>query len=330
MSIPTDVQNNIKSIGFSIVSTWLKDQGVTIAGSSNNFFDVLSESIESGLITLDELKSGLVVIEEHSSQKALLNICTNTKSLSKDQEKIKGRLRSKGIIFSKTPSFQKPKSNSPSFLYATWDEDRLKIKFGEKQIKRIFDPDLGTHIEEDIFFSFILLLDFKTGLTQFRFTSPTGNVHTHKQNGKSSRIALEKYYLEKITEWFPEIKLTPLPIHLIARYFRETYAKDVLRLHREINTVTGGYKQTIESPNDRADIRDNLEVKEGEKAGGSSWVSDDLVGYWQYKSTDGELTRNLHITLNRQDSVFRIQRGCLEKEFNFALNKIFDAYNVVK
>jgi len=317
-----ELQEDIKRVGFLNIIAWLKDREIKIPSNASNLFESLSELIEEKTLSIEQLKEAVAEIEECGDKKILLFTADEVEGLKANKTGVIKYLRTK---FGISPSasnwvYGKP-GDGPTFIYMYWDEDSIKIKYGERHYNFEFDP--GTEKVEKIvrYVNIIIRIDTNTGLTELRLDNP-GEKHQHKNDeNKITAAAYESFYVERMKALFKDINFSTFDLKPVAQYLAKK-GKRIFRIIKDKSTITGGAKQTYASPDTKTDVRDLVEFKGAAEKATATWRTDDLTGYWIADASEKELTKDLFMRISRAQAHIRVQRGCLEQELQYGIEQI--------
>lgn len=314
----------IKKLGITTFQNWLSENEILLEGPSRqNFFEKLEENIQNKKITLKQIEQGIAEMEENGDKKICLLQILNIDGFNKELQIALSRIKRKSGYSLSTENWIREKANlGPTFIYMIRTEDELKIKFSEQHSIVEFDPDSAQFISLPKVVTIVFVIGLQDGLVQIRFDSP-GNKHTHKNSeGKSSESAYEDFYKNLLAELFPDANFVNYNLSGIANYI-EKHEYDSFRITKGVTTITNAAKQTFSGVSTKLDVRDLPEYKAAAATTFSdTWLTEDLTGYWKASTSDEELIRDLFMRVSRRSSQIRVQRGCLEKELNYGINKI--------
>jgi hypothetical protein len=317
-----EFRSDISRIGTMILLGWFKENDIKLESEAPNVYDVIDESLANGSLSMEQLEQGIAEIEENGDKDIRLYKAKNYTFLEKNKPDMLKALFKKGIKESKTNwRIGHPGESVGNFIYMFWEPGVLKIKFGEKQHKTVLDPDTEKVERVDVDVRVIIYIDTSNGLTQLRLDKP-GNRHNHKNDeGKSSALGYENYYVDKMRDLFPDLTFSDFPLAPVANHI-EANEIETFRLKKGTVTITDNAKQTYIAAGKTSDIRNIPEYQGALAKGNKAWRSEDLSGDWLASKSDGMLKKDLFMRISRRDSHVRIQRGCLEKELFYGIEKI--------
>jgi len=321
-ALTKDLQEDVKRVGISNIIAWLKEREIKISSAANNIFESLSDLIDEEKLTIEQLKNAIAEIEECGDKKILLFTAENVDILKANKAGLIKHLRMKfGISQSATNWVYGKPGDGPTFMYMYWDEDSIKIKYGERHYN--FEFDAGTEkIEKSTrYVNIIIAINLGTGLTELRLDNP-GEKHQHKNDvNKITASAYESFYVEKMKAIFKDVNFNSFDLKPVAQYLAKK-GKRIFRIIKDKSTVTGGAKQTYASPNINTDVRDLVEFKGAAEKATATWRTDDLTGYWIGEASNNELRKDLFMRISRAQAHIRVQRGCLEQELQYGIKQI--------
>jgi hypothetical protein len=321
-ALTRELRADIARVGTMILLGWFKENKIKLESEAPNVYDGISEALADNSLTMDQLVHGIAEIEENGDKDIRLYKAKKFRYLEKNRRAVLKALFKKGV--SESPKNWRvgyPGEAVGNFIYMFWEPGVIKIKFGEKQYKTVLDPDTEEVVKVDVDVRVIIYIDTATGLTQLRLDKP-GNKHHHKNDeGKSSNIVYENYYIDKMRDLFPDLTFDDFPLAPVANYI-EAEELETFRLKKGTVTITNNAKQTYTAAGKTADVRNLPEYQGALEKGNKAWRSEDLSGDWLASQSDGMLKKDLFMRISRKDAHVRIQRGCLEKELLYGIEKI--------
>jgi hypothetical protein len=321
-ALTKELRTDIARVGIMILLGWFKENQIKLSGEATNVYDSINEALAENSLTMDQLEQGIAEIEENGDKDIRLYKAKNFRYLEKNRQSVLKTLFKKGVSESpKNWQIGHPGEAVGNFIYMFWEPGVIKIKFGEKQYKTALDPDTEKVVRVDVDVRVIIYIDTATGLTQLRLDKP-GNKHRHKNNeGKSSKIVYENFYIDKMRDLFPDLTFDDFPLAPVANYI-EAEELETFRLKKGTVTITNNAKQTYTAAGKTADVRHLPEYQGALEKGNKAWRSEDLSGDWLANQSDGMLKKDLFMRISRKDAHVRIQRGCLERELLYGIEKI--------
>jgi hypothetical protein len=217
---------------------------------------------------------------------------------------------------------------NPTFNYLYWEDNIIKLKYSESQIE--YEANYETQEFEEIKknVTILFVIDCKNGLIQIRFDK-SGNNHVHKNDeNRCTDAAYENYYKELLLKLFPEIIVNDLNLNFIANFIANNI-NEKFRINAGTTTISNGAKQKFTTASIKNDIRNIPEYNGAASVGKDTWLAEDLNGYWLAEGSDGQLRNDLFMRISRKFSQIRVQRGCLEKELNYAIGQIRQIQNEI-
>jgi len=191
----------------------------------------------------------------------------------------------------------------------------------EKQFEIEVDVDSNKINKVPEYVCILYVIDTKDGFTQIRMDNGY-EIHRHKSDlGKPSESAYEQYYKSLLKDMFPDLTFSDLNLNGVADHISKN-EKEAFRLNKGVTTITNGAKQTYSSASTKGDVRDLPEYEAAASKASANWRAEDLTGYWLAHLSEGRLNRDLFMRISRKQSQIRVQRGCLEKELNYGIEKI--------
>jgi len=327
--LPEDLSKDCKRTGYSSLNAWMNENNIVLA-KSDNFFDSLAISIQDGVLTVAQLNDAIAELDENSDKKIyLMNLTPASDLVARKKEILKDLHLRKGIV----PSSQKwvngtVKTDRPTFICLYWDDNLLKIKYSEIQFNVEVDYENDKIIRTEKRVNIVYLIDPKDGFVQIRFDSP-GTIHRHKADtGKSTEAAYEGFYKELLQELFPASAFKEMNLNGVANYLANEELKK-FRINKGVTTISNNAKQTFATASTLADVRNIPEYMAAASKGTEFWRAEDLTGYWVAKESADELKRDLFMRISRRNAHVRVQRGCLEKELNYGIEKIREIQNSI-
>lgn len=326
--LTTELRSDIKRIGLTSFQAWLKENDIQLPDASKNLYDAVEEALDSGSLSVKQLHHAIAEIEESGDKKIRLFKAKNFKLLEANKSKILTTLKKKGIAPSDENWVIAHVGNNKGILiYMFWNNDILKIKFGEKHFDNIADPETSSFTREEKQIRIIIWIDAKTGFTQLRLDTP-GTIHGHKNDErKSSEPVYENYYVDLMKNLFPDLEFVDVDLNGVANHI-EGKERDTFRLTKGVSTITQNAKQTFATAGRNTDVRDLPNYK-GALAQGGAWRAEDLTGYWIAAASNGDLKKDLFMRISRKTAHIRVQRGCLEKELQYGITKIREIQGTV-
>lgn len=327
--LPENLAKDCARIGYAAMSSWLKENELELS-KSENFIDAIALTIAENKLTLDQLNSAIAELDENSDKKIFLLKLMNLPELTGKKKEVQQDLFIKKGIKPTDKVWVNGvvSTNRPTFIYMYWSDEIIRIKYSEIQY------DVETDLENDKIIKIpkrvnvIYLIDPKDGFVQVRCDSAK-MLHQHKNDaGKATDAAFEEFYKNLLSELFPTLVFQDMNLNRLANHIAQN-ERSRFRITKGVTTISNNAKQTFATSSNQADIR-NLPEYEGAAAKGSeTWLSEDLVGYWVSKESDGALKRDLFMRIYRKYSQIRVQRGCLAKELDYGISKIREIQNSI-
>lgn len=317
-----ELQEDMKRVGLTNITSWLKNKDIKIPSSASNLFESLSSLLDEGVLSIDQLQEAVAEIEECGDKKILLFTVDDVDALKGNKANLIKYLRLKfGFIPSKSNWVYKKPGDGPTFIYMHVDEESIKIKYGERHYNFEFDPSTEKVEKTVRYVNVIIVVSINSGLIELRLDNP-GEKHSHKNGeNKITAAAYEGFYVEKMRELLKDVNFVGFDLKPVAQYLAKK-GKRIFLIIKDKSTVTGGAKQTYASPDTKTDVRDLVEFKGAAEKATTTWRTDDLTGYWKAEASDGILEKNLFMRISRVQAHIRVQRGCLQQELQYGINQI--------
>lgn len=320
--LPENISKDCIRLGYSSISTWLSENKISVP-KTDNFHESLALAIQTGALTLSQLNQGIAELDDNSDKTIYLYTLTQFGTLIASKKKILVDLyKRKGIKESQEKWFNGTvSSQNPTFVHLYWDDEIVKIKYSE--IQYVVEPDIenNTFNRTEKRVNIIYVIDLKDGLVQIRFDK-AGTLHRHRSDtGKSTEAAYETYYKDLLKDLFPNYEFKNFNLNTVANHIANNELKR-FRIKKGVTTVSDNAKQTFAVGSSKGDIRNIPEYEAAAANGTEFWLSEDLIGSWVAAESEKQLKKDLFMRIYRRTSQIRVQRGCLEKELNYGIDKI--------
>lgn len=316
-----DLIADINRVGNQSVIQWFVENQITI-GSKGNVFELLEEALQTGTISLLQIKQAIAELEENSNKKIFLYNSLNYEILEGSKKSLLKELQIKHGITVSANNWQigTPKE-TPTFVYSYWENGIIKIKYIEKQYEVQVDLENEKFNRIPKTVCILYVIDTNDGFTQIRFDNAF-TIHRHKNDeGKSTESAYEQFYIDNLKGLFSDITFQEMDLNAVANHI-SSKEKKRFRLNKGVTTITNGAKQTYATATIKADVRDLPEYEGAAAKALEMWRAEDLTGYWLAAHTEGALNKDLFMRISRRQSQIRVQRGCFEKELNYGIEQI--------
>jgi len=320
--LPIDIAKDIKRIGNASFLSWISENKIELP-KSDNFLDALAKGLAEGNITTAQLNDAISELDENSDKKIVLMNVLKVEDLAANKKEILKELyKKKGIVESDKKWVNGVvKNGAPTFINLFWDDEVLKMKFSEIQYNVETDYETEKVIKTEKRVNIIYIIDLSDGLVQIRFDSP-GNIHRHKNDAsKISEAAYEGFYKEQLLNLFEDYTFKEMNLNKVANHLAYN-EREKFRITKGVTTITNNAKQTFASASIQADVRNLPEYEAAASKGTDYWLAEDLTGYWIAAASEDSLRKDLFMRISRKFSQVRVQRGCLEKELNYGIDKI--------
>ncbi|MCC8425791.1 hypothetical protein [Mucilaginibacter sp. UR6-11] len=327
-SLSENLIKDCSRIGYSAMSSWMKENEVEMS-AADNFLDAIALTIADGKLSVEQLNTAIAELDENSDKKIFLMRLMNLPELAGKKEILKELFIKHRIA----PSDKKwvnglVTSNQPTFIYLFWDEDIIKLKYSEIQYDIEMDIENDKIVRTAKRVNVIYLIDPKDGFVQVRCDSAK-MLHQHKNDaGKATDSSFEQYYKNLLAELFPTLVFQDMNLNRLANHIANNELSK-FRITKGVTTITNNAKQTFATSSTQADIRNLPEYAGAAATGSETWLSEDLVGYWVSKESEGALKKDLFMRIYRKYSQIRVQRGCLAKELDYGISKIREIQNSI-